>query len=857
MSASGFVSRAACGGRRPTQFSAHVAHERPALVTRLLKNRDVARFIVAPSGYGKTCLAIEYAETIHAWGNVFWFNAQSPCFVRDLDAKVIASACLSVNPDAALVVFDDIPELDMGRQELLSEEIDKLLAEGCEVIVTCLPTCDMVSALQRDRLRMRADALLLDDAELDGSRAADERARQPSAQISPVQRIPLLVWSTESDCGTRFVKGLLGEELPSDVLLAMCSMLVLGEGTVAGLASIGPFDEAVLEEICGDYPHFRVNADSARFEATPLDVEILATPMRRHMHRIAARSTPGSPDKLARAWASALLAHGRPMRSCAVMLEICPRSARADWLVENAFELARKACFYPALNLISAGEAGRGELKMRQDAFEAFCRCMLGDEEGAVRCAKRNAFSKEAPEGARVLSLLVATRLESGPIAERARKALEDEGGAAESDNLESCSNWALLAYAWRARCASISSLARFWLRLHEAAVGDMVQCVCASWLFRLHESLGEQFDPEIELALRQVVRFVRERLVECVTHDDIDFFTASAGLAMEEAHGRGMPFEAAIESGSLMLLRRVEMSVLSQRRQFEEQTRLEQARRSDWIATHPSSMLVKEAVAPVAISERNVPILALKLFGCFEVTIGGVPVEYSSFKRQNTRALLVLLAVNQGREVPRDAIAEAMWPRSSSRVAQKNFYTVWAHLRRALSLSDGTCPYLVRHQYGCSLDARFVQSDVERLDEICRELLFSAPNIEHWSHLFSELDRDFACDLMPSERKNALILQARSDYRSRMVDALVAATFGVISADNPQWGVWFARAAVARDETREDAYVALMRAQIAGNQRTAAMMTYLSCRKALSTHLGIDPSPETTALYESLLEGD
>ena len=107
----------------------------------------------------------------------------------------------------------------------------------------------------------------------------------------------------------------------------------------------------------------------------------------------------------------------------------------------------------------------------------------------------------------------------------------------------------------------------------------------------------------------------------------------------------------------------------------------------------------------------------------------------------------------------------------------------------------------------------------------------------------------------MPAETKNALIVQARNDYRTRLVDALVAATESVVEADIPQWGVWFARAAIERDDTREDAYVALMRAQIAGNQRTAAMSTYLKCRRILSEKLGIDPSPETTALYESLLD--
>ena len=97
--------------------------------------------------------------------------------------------------------------------------------------------------------------------------------------------------------------------------------------------------------------------------------------------------------------------------------------------------------------------------------------------------------------------------------------------------------------------------------------------------------------------------------------------------------------------------------------------------------------------------------------------------------------------------------------------------------------------------------------------------------------------------------------MEARNEYRTRLVDALVAATVSAVDTETPQWGIWFARSAVARDETREDAYVALMRAQIAAGQRTAAMMTYLKCRRVLADRLGIDPSPETTALYESLLD--
>ena len=80
-------------------------------------------------------------------------------------------------------------------------------------------------------------------------------------------------------------------------------------------------------------------------------------------------------------------------------------------------------------------------------------------------------------------------------------------------------------------------------------------------------------------------------------------------------------------------------------------------------------------------------------------------------------------------------------------------------------------------------------------------------------------------------------------------------AAMRLVDEGNPEWGIWFARAALTYDKTREDAYVALMRAQAANGQRTAAMTTYLTCRRILSEELGIDPSSETDTLYGDLLD--
>ena len=88
------------------------AYPRPALVAKLLRERNVARFMVAPSGFGKSTLALEYAETVFAFDHVFWIDCASPCFLRDLDARGIVDDLVEVDDQSFLAVFEDVPPLD-------------------------------------------------------------------------------------------------------------------------------------------------------------------------------------------------------------------------------------------------------------------------------------------------------------------------------------------------------------------------------------------------------------------------------------------------------------------------------------------------------------------------------------------------------------------------------------------------------------------------------------------------------------------------------------------------------------------------------------------------------------------------
>ena len=138
---------------------------------------------------------------------------------------------------------------------------------------------------------------------------------------------------------------------------------------------------------------------------------------------------------------------------------------------------------------------------------------------------------------------------------------------------------------------------------------------------------------------------------------------------------------------------------------------------------------------------------------------------------------------------------------------------------------------------------------------EVCRALLFNRPGRGGWGHLFARVEDSFADELLPGDDGCDVIDGLRADCKNRLVDALVAASGKLLDEGDPREGLWFARAALRRDRTREDAYTALMRAQIAAGQRTAALETYFECRRFLTTELGIDPSLATMELYRSIIE--
>ncbi|WP_165045203.1 BTAD domain-containing putative transcriptional regulator [Adlercreutzia sp. ZJ138] len=870
-----FLSLSACKGFSPRYLSTERHVARPALIARLLRERHVPRYIVAPPSYGKTILALQYASTVFSFKNVFWLDCASPCFFRDLDAHIIAERLKPAEGQTALVIFDGMPFLDPHRADFLMDEIDAILDGGGEVLVTCTPSRDVFSA-HRDRMRIGSRDLLLSDDELDDVRTESERKAFPSSFISDSGRVPGIAWADAASSTSAFVAATFGEELPADMLASIFVMMVLGDGKLAHAMQFVSSVTASLRMIECEYPHFGVDVEQGTFEAPAVPIADIEGPALAVLPTIVDGSAFAGRESLCSALGSWLVQHGRASRACELMHRLPGAVARALWLAEHGEDLLDACCVLPASEVFGLFSETDQVVSSCLQADEALRLLLLDDVDGALRVAGVAVSRADASAGDRMQGMLV-TYLASD-AAERTRVAaaaahLFAEVGESQQNQLDPDAAHQgeqdgqdvdvhvvdVLRFIGVLEALSSSTeealrLQCEWLKTHPS----LVCLLAAAVVFNRIGCMGSEGEVRFSVDVETQARRIALQLEQLPQISDPASLTLPAALAAIELSRMLDVVALPVSSVGTHLLdaaQAMEMSLYKQRREYRKDVA---ARSSLTASTRRNRSLLNTPLKPqVKTGVPTCPPLHVSLFGGLEVSIGEHRVDPMLFSRRKVRTLLALLVLNGGKEYSRDRLATLLWPDSSPTSARNNLYSIWSTLRKALSVPGGGCPYLIRQQQGLRIDATLLTSDVTEFDELCRTLLFESPGYGGWSHIHAQLKANFSEDLLPSEDENEFIAGMRNSYRGRLVDALVSASKRLVGADEVREGLWFARAAVMRDRTREDAYDALMEAQLAAGQRTAALDTYFECRRVLINEMGIDPSPETVRMYRLIIEAE
>lgn len=860
-----FITNSSCGGCRPSHLGSGQYHPRAALLAQMLRKRLSARFLVAPPGFGKTALLLEYAHSIFSFCETYWIRAQSPNFIRDLDDGVIISGIIEGDSKAGLVVFENVPRLNAKRASDFSAILDDLMAQGWEVVVSMTPASDVFQKLQSDRALIEAQDFLATDDEIIQTLSEAELTQRPPELMKPFERIPCIVWSDGLPV-TQSYKIFFEEEIPPETLLPIFVMLVFGSGTLETVLSFLPTKRieslASLERM---YVYLGLNMQEGRFETCTCDPQDLARRFLPQISLLAEESAYSSKDALVMHLIDALVEKHDPVRACQFARTLATVPQRKTWLSKQGRALFEQHCFYEAHLVYDS--LGISRLRNAGDlaADQLWRLHYLGNSEEGLRLAGRVAHMSSAGERERGIALLfVAQYGSTETMKDQALERLDEMlhySASLETRTLEETLDWLG------------SEKRESWQRM-----GLGLLCFRENIKSALSFVTSSSFDADdivpilariFEATIQSVERkslvkkegfWYRELVLRAVDilgwlekEEDLSRPSFSQLLLLRMIQPMmtlcGPHTTFRIPASSNVVISAIEANLFEQERDYGLHLKTKELRASR-IAQGPSHSIESEgAIIP--------PVLSIKLFGSIEVTIGEQRVSPKQLTRQKDRVMLAILVLNKGKEMARDRLIASIWPDASPETGLRNFYGVWSRLVNALQLSNGQCPYLIRMQYSCKIDSQLVRSDVSRFEEICRKVSFGATNIDAWEQYYEQLSTTYTDDLLPGEYENEIILSLRDEYRDRMVDACVTSANQLIQKARPKAALWFARLALERDKTREDAYEALMRSQLEAGQRSAALGTFFKCRGFLVEELGLDPSAEIMALYNGIIAED
>ena len=249
---------------------------------------------------------------------------------------------------------------------------------------------------------------------------------------------------------------------------------------------------------------------------------------------------------------------------------------------------------------------------------------------------------------------------------------------------------------------------------------------------------------------------------------------------------------------------------------------------------------------------------MRISLIGRVTVELDDGVLDETQLLGRQGRLFFAYLVAEHTRPVPRDELAEALWGETPPVTWEKALGVLASKLRRVLADHGTADPSLLTAAFGCYrlelpegswVDVLEAESAAEEAEKALR-----AGDLERAraraALAGSLLQRPF----LPGEAGAWVEAKRRelADVRERALAVLCDAS---LRAGDAPAAVSAAEQLISLAPLRESGYRRLMQAQAAAGNRAEALAVYERCRQLLADELGAYPSPETEAVYRSLLE--
>jgi LuxR family maltose regulon positive regulatory protein len=245
-----------------------------------------------------------------------------------------------------------------------------------------------------------------------------------------------------------------------------------------------------------------------------------------------------------------------------------------------------------------------------------------------------------------------------------------------------------------------------------------------------------------------------------------------------------------------------------------------------------------------------------VRALGPFRLLRNGAVLTFSGKAQRRPLEMLKVVIAGGGREVSATRVTEAMWPRIDGDSAHRSFTMTLHRLRKLL----GEDRAVVLSEGKLTLDGRYVWTDCWAFEQMTARLdrLLRGPREriepDKLGSLCDRLLELYAGPFLGDDSDEAWSLALRERLRARFVRSMGEISRYWQNAGQPERAAGLLERALEADSLAESLYRHLMLCHAQAQHRAEAIETYNRCRRTFAAVLKVEPSPETTAIYQKLL---
>ena len=246
---------------------------------------------------------------------------------------------------------------------------------------------------------------------------------------------------------------------------------------------------------------------------------------------------------------------------------------------------------------------------------------------------------------------------------------------------------------------------------------------------------------------------------------------------------------------------------------------------------------------------------LKIRTLGRFELLKDGKPLQFSGKVQKKPLLMLKALIARGGKDVREEMLADWLWPDADGDQAHSAFTTTLSRLRhligneKAIEVLEGKA----------TLNPRYVWVDIWAFERVIDQIedLRQRGGKEgeaEMGRLAGLAFRLYGGPFLPSDEEYSWSLSCRERLRGKFFHLISRLGDHLQKVGRLEQALEYYRRGLEADELSEEIHQRLMACLRGLGRASEAVSVYRRCQKMLDTNFGVEPSPETEALYRSII---